>query len=139
MARRLTVWNPWTMIPDDPFGYEPIGLNEIEGVSMDMYEEGDDVIVKIKAPGFDKDDVKIQIESNIITISGSKEEEGEKKDKNRKYYRKEIRSTSFSRTVELPSSVKASDAKAVSRNGMLTITLPKREEAKPKTISIDVA
>ncbi len=139
MARRLTVWNPWTLTPDDAFDFEPFGFNESDSVLMDMYEEGDNVVVELKAPGFGKDDVKIQVESNVITINGTIKKESEEKNKDRKYYRKEIRAMSFSRTAELPSSVRAEDAKAIFNNGMLKITLPKREEAKPKTISVEVA
>ncbi len=137
MSRRLTVWNPWAILPEDSFNLDPF-RNDLDDVSMDIYEEGDNVFVEVKASGFEKDDIKIQIESNVITVNGSIKKETEENLKNRKYYRKEIKSLSFSRTAELPSLVNADGAKAVFKNGMLKITLPKREEAKPKSISVNV-
>lgn len=138
MNRRLTVWNPWRMVPRDAFDWDDWGFAEYDDVQMDLYEEKDDIIVKLKAPGFGKDDINIQIESNTITVTGNVKEERKEDDSSRKYYKKEIRSMSFSRSAELPTMVKADSANAKFQNGILTITLPKSEEVKPKTIDIDV-
>ena len=116
---------------DEDWDIADYGENE-----MDMYEEGDNVIVKVKAPGFKEDQIEITIEGGRVCITGKAEEEEEEKDKKRKYYRKEFRSQSFTRTVDLPVQVKADKAEADFDDGVLTLTLPKSEEAKPKTVKV---
>lgn len=139
MARNITVWNPWRMLPRDPFNWDlDWDWADQEGSEMDIYEEGDNVVVRLRAPGFDKDDIEIQIEANVITLRGRVNEESEEENKDRKYYRREIRTMSFSRSAELPTMVQADKAKAMFKNGVLTVTLPKSEEAKPKSIDIEV-
>ncbi len=133
---RMTVWDPFRStrrIPgfwDDDFS---IDWNENE---LDMYEEEDNFIVKVKAPGFDEKNVEITLEDNTLTVTGKTESEEEEEDKKKKYYKKEIRSQSFTRTVQLPRKVESEKIDASFRNGMLTIKLPKAEEVKPRTIKI---
>lgn len=103
---------------------------------VDMYEEDDNVIVKVKAPGFKEDNIDITIEDGTVCITGKVEEEKEEKDKKRKYYRKEFKSQSFTRRVDLPVRVKADKAEADYDNGVLVLKLPKAEEAKPKAIKV---
>ncbi len=103
---------------------------------LDMYEEGDNVIIKVKAPGFKEENIDITIEDGTVCITGKVEEEEEEKDTKRKYYRKEFRSQSFTRRVDLPVKVEGDKAIADYENGVLKITLPKAEEAKPKTIKV---
>ena len=134
---RLSVWNPWRMLPrmrdlmDEDWDIVEFPQNE-----LDMYEEGDSVIVKVKAPGFKEEQIEITIEAGSVCITGKAEEEEEEKDKKRKYYRKEFRSQSFTRRVDLPVQVKSDKATAEFDNGVLTLTLPKAEEAKPKTVKV---
>jgi HSP20 family protein len=134
---RLSIFNPWRMMPrmkdvmDEDWDLVEFGENE-----LDMYEEGDNVIVKVKAPGFKEDQIEITIEGGSVCITGKAEAEEEEKDKKRKYYRKEFRSQSFTRRVDLPVQVKADKADADFENGVLTLTLPKAEEAKPKTVKV---
>ena len=108
-------------------------------VSMDVYEEGDNVIVKLVAPGFKKDDMDISIESGKITIVGKVKEIIEEKEKKRKYYRKEISQRSFTRSCDLPVDVVPSKANAKFKDGMLTISMPRTEESKPKKVKVDVS
>lgn len=134
---RLSIWNPRRMMPrmrdlmDEDWDIVEYGENE-----LDMYEEGDNVIVKVKAPGFKEDQIEITVEGGSVCITGKAEEEEEEKDKKRKYYRKEFRSQSFTRRVDLPVQVRADKAEANFDNGVLTLTLPKAEEAKPKTVKV---
>lgn len=134
---KLTIWNPWQMMrrfpewPDEDWDMADITDNQI-----DMYEEGDSVVVKIKAPGFKDSDIDISYEDGRLCITGKMEKEEEEKDKKRKYYRKEIRSQSFTRTIDLPVRVKAENAEAKFDNGVLKLILPKAEESKPKKITI---
>ena len=103
---------------------------------MDMYEEGDNVVIKVKAPGFKENNMDITIEDGSVCITGKIEEETEEKNKKKKYYRKELKSQSFTRRVDLPVRVKADKAEAEFENGILTILLPKAEESKPKSVRV---
>jgi len=132
---KLSLWNPWRMLPvvrnwDEDWD-ELISFQENE---FDMYEEGNNVIVKVKAPGFKLENLEITIEDGSICVTGKIEEEEE--DKKRKYYRKEFRSQSFTRRVDLPVRIQAEKAEAEFKNGVLTLKLPKTGESKPKSIKI---
>jgi HSP20 family protein len=135
---RISVWNPWRGLPREYWDWDTDLVSGQGDVQMDIYEKEDDVVVKLQAPGFTKDDLKIQIESNMITISGSVSAEKENEEDDKKYYRKEIKKMSFSRTSDLPVAVNADKASAKFKDGILMITLPKREEVKPKTIDVEV-
>jgi len=87
-------------------------------------------------PGIDLKDINVSITSNVLTIKGVKKVE--KEEKKEKYYRKESRSGSFQRTLSLPTAVDAEKIAAELKNGILTITLPKREEEKPKQITVNL-
>ncbi len=104
--------------------------------SVDVYEEGKDIVVKADLPGVNKSDITIDISDNMLTISGEKrqEEKVEKKD----YYRFESTYGKFSRSFELPGGMDMEKAKAHLDNGVLEIRIPKSAEAvrKSKTIAI---
>lgn len=104
-------------------------------MAIDMYETGNEVVVKAALPGVKPDQVEVTITGNTLSISGESKEENETKDKD--YIRKERRYGSFTRTVTLPNGLKADKAEAVFENGMLTLTVPKSEESKPKTIKVN--
>jgi len=103
---------------------------------VDIIEHDDAYVVEAELPGLTKDDVKISIEGNILTIRGEKKREQTKEGRN--YHRSERAFGSFMRSFTLPSSVRADKIEATYRNGILTINLPKVEEAKPKTIEVKV-
>jgi HSP20 family protein len=105
---------------------------------IEMYEDDDDVVVKMKAAGFNPEDIDISIEGKLLTITGKVEEEFKEEDKKRKYYYREMRNESFTRSISLPTSVKSDSVKAEFKNGILKISMPKIEEVKPKKISISV-
>jgi len=98
--------------------------------SVDIFEEGDDVVVKAELPGMKKEDLDVKLTDNAITISGEKkkEEKIEKKD----YYRFERSYGSFTRSFSLPTEVQSDKAKAQFKDGVLEIRIPKTEEAKKK-------
>lgn len=106
---------------------------------LEMYEDEDNVVVKMKAAGFEPDQIDISIEGKMLTVTGKAETEKEEEDKKRKYYYKEMHNESFTRSISLPTSVKTDAVKAEFKNGILHISMPKIEEAKPKKISISVA
>ena len=105
---------------------------------IEMYEDEDSVVVKMKAAGFKSEDIDISVEGKLLTITGKVEEEKVEDDKKRKYYYREMSNESFSRTISLPTTIKSDSVNAEFKNGILKITMPKVEEAKPKKISISV-
>lgn len=102
--------------------------------AVDIYETKDDVVIETPLAGIDPKDIEISIENNVLTLKGESKKESEIDDKN--YYRKEIHTGGFFRSVALPNKVIGDDAKAESFDGMLKITIPKAPEAKPKTIKV---
>lgn len=115
---------------------EPNLFNGAWMPAVDVAEEDDAYVVKVELPGVNKDDVKITLESNILTIRGEKKVESEVKQKN--YHRTERSYGSFQRSFTLPTSVKNDKIDAVYKDGILTVSLPKAEEAKPKQIEVKV-
>lgn len=105
--------------------------------NVDVTERDDAYVMKAEIPGVSKDDVKITLKENLLTIFGEKKREKEEKEKN--YYRSERSYGSFQRTFTLPSSVRSEKVEASFRDGVLTIEIPKAEEAKPKEIQVKVA
>ena len=105
--------------------------------AVDVYETKTQVVVTSPLAGVDPKDVDISIENDLLTIRGEARRESEVDEKS--YYRKEVHSGSFFRSVALPAHVVADKAKAESREGMLTITIPKAPEAKAKTVKVEVA
>lgn len=132
----LIKYNPWGQIinDDDFLGFNDL-FNEIK-TAVDVYETKDAVIVNAQLPGFTKDDVKVTIEGSSLTIKAETKENHEEKE-GRKYYRKEIKEQSVVRSITLPTPVSSDKAKAEFKNGILKLTLPKTEEAKPKEITIN--
>jgi HSP20 family protein len=104
--------------------------------AVDIDEHDDEYIVKVELPGVNKDDVKITIESNILTLRGEKKQEKEIKKEN--YHRVERSYGTFQRSFTLPTTVKSDKIDAIYKDGVLQIALPKAEEAKPKQIEVKV-
>ncbi len=115
---------------------EPGLLNGTWAPAVDVAEGEESYTVKMELPGVNKDDVKITLESNVLTIRGDKKAENEVKEKN--YHRTERSYGSFQRSFTLPTTVKNDRIDAVYKDGILTVTLPKAEEAKPKQIEVKV-
>src|SRR5512146_1389486 len=102
--------------------------------AVDMYQTDNDVVVKTAIPGIKPEDVQISVTGETLTIKGETREDTD--DKQKAYHIREQRWGSFERTLTLPTDVKADKAQAEFENGILTITLPKAEEVKPKTITV---
>jgi HSP20 family protein len=109
-------------------------LTRWEGPAVDMYETDDAVVVKAAIPGGDPKDVEISVTGDTLTIRGEVKKEEKVKEEN--YIRRERYYGSFCRSFLLPTRVVADDAEAVFEHGVLTLTLPKAEEVKPKTIKV---
>lgn len=102
--------------------------------ALDLYETENDVVLQANLPGLKAEDVHINVTGEMLTISGEVKEKSESKE--RAYHLREQRWGSFERSISLPTLVKPDLAKAEFENGVLTITLPKAEEVKPKSIAI---
>ena len=119
---------------DDAFT-RPLSLRDAWSVpAIDMYQTDDDIVVKAALPGIKPDEVQINVTGEVLTLKGETKQANETKEK--AYHIREQRWGAFERSIVLPTEVVADKAKADFENGVLTITLPKAEEVKPKTISI---
>ena len=103
--------------------------------AVDMYQTDDEIVVKASLPGIKADEVQINVTGDVLTLKGEVKQEEEKN--NRSWHIREQRWGSFQRSVALPTNVVSDRAKAEFENGILTITLPKAEEVRPKTITIN--
>jgi len=113
----------------------PLSLRDAWSVpAIDMYQTDDEIVVKAALPGIKADEVQINITGEVLTLKGEVKYEEEKKEK--AWHIREQRYGSFERSVVLPTDVVADKAKADFENGILTITLPKAEDVKPKVINI---
>jgi HSP20 family protein len=104
--------------------------------ATDIAEQDDAYIVHVEVPGVKKEDFKITLESNILTIRGEKKQE--KESKNDHLHRVERSYGSFQRSFTLPAKVKNDKIEAVYKDGVVTLTLPKAEETKPKQIEVKI-
>jgi len=109
------------------------GLDEYQ-VPLDVQTTPDALLVRAALPGVKPEDVEITIDGNTLTISGKLEDERE--DDEQGYLVREIRRGSFARTVTLSSDLKTEDAKASFDHGIVTLTIPKAEQAKPRRIPV---
>lgn len=122
-----------------PDWFPRLKLSELEGLhpSVDIFEEGPEVVVKAELPGLKKEEIDVKLTDNSITISGEKKKEDkiEKKD----YFRYETSHGSFTRVLSLPSEVQTDKVKAHFKNGVLEIRVPKTDEAvkKEKKVTIE--
>jgi HSP20 family protein len=142
---RLTRWQParremmslreaMDRLFDDAFTRP---LNMFDGWDtplVDLYETQDDVVVKATLPGIDPDDLNITISNDVLTIQGETEREEEIDEGS--YHLREQHYGTLSRSLQLPTTVNADEAHAEFKNGILTLTIPKVEEARPKVIEI---
>lgn len=103
--------------------------------AVDVSESEDSVNVKVEAPGVKKEDIKISVTNNVLTVRGEKKMEKETSEEN--YHRIERVYGSFVRSIELPTVVRADKVTAAFKDGVLSIALPKSEEVKPKEIAIE--
>ena len=101
---------------------------------LDVFEEGDKVMVKASLPGLKPEEIKVEVRGDVLSITGEHKKIEEKKERN--YHLKEHRFTRFERSIVLPSEVLSDKAQATFENGVLTLSLPKSETTKAKAIPI---
>jgi len=123
----LTKRLPIKHIVDSPTAWLP---------RVDIAENEDGILVKADIPGMTKDNIQITLSENVLSVSGEKKIE--RNEENENYHRTERVFGSFERSFYIPNNVDATKISAKYTDGVLTVSLPKKEEAKPKEIPVDV-
>jgi HSP20 family protein len=130
--------NELNRMTESPFGEQTRNSECFIGwaPALDLYEDTDNLIVKAELPGLKKEDIEISLHDGALAISGERKQEaaGNKGET----YRSERYYGRFHRAVSLPKPVAGDKVKANFTNGVLTVTLPKTEEAKPKQIEVNI-
>jgi len=121
---------------EDPFSFLAPSTSFFEGwtPAVDIREDNDRYVVKAELPGMKTEDIDVSIDDNTLTISGERKQEEEKKEGDT--YRSERYFGRFQRSVTLPARVDANNIEATYKDGVLTVIVPKTEEAKPKQIEV---
>jgi HSP20 family protein len=142
----ITRWDPWgdmvslrdamDRLLSESFIRPRGGEGTSGSLAVDVQERGDDFVVSAPIPGVAPDDVEITVLGDTVRIRGERREQREEGGEGQRWLIREQRYGSFERMVRLPSPVKADAAKAEFKDGMLTITLPKTEEAKERRIPV---
>lgn len=143
MLNSVTRWNPSVPTREPLFRLFDTFLNDLQGEEVasrswmppvDIQEREDGYRLQAELPGLTKDDINITLENNILRLSG--ERKFEKDVKKESYHRIERTYGTFTRSFALPSQVNPEGVQAAFENGVLTITVPKAEQAKPRKIAI---
>ncbi len=121
---------------DEAFTRPISATGGLEMPSIDMYQTDHDLVVKAALPGINPDDVNISVSADVLTLKGDYKQEDEVKDA--QYHIREHRHGMFERSIMLPASIQPDKARAEFDKGILTITLPKTEMVKTKTVNIKV-
>lgn len=116
-----------------PWGLSDGGTSRMTP-SVDMFETENEVVVRAALPGIKAEQVDINVTGEVLTLKGETHEETE--DNGKAFHIREQRWGQFERSIVLPTSILADKAKAEFENGILTVTLPKADEVKPKTITV---
>lgn len=123
---------------DDFFGGRSLsGVLSSKAPAVNISEDKDAYHVELAAPGLKKEDFKLNVEDDVLSISVEKKEEKDEKEKG--YTRREFNYTSFKRSFTLPDTINTEAIKAVYKEGVLTIDLPRKEEEKIKNRVIDIS
>ncbi len=118
------------------FPQEKAGMNTWSP-ALDVHDDKDAFTVTLEAPGLKKEDFEISYHDGVLSIAGERKEEKEAEERN--YFRRERFFGRFSRSVSLPAEVQPDKVAASYKDGVLTVTLPKAEKAKPKQIEVSVS
>lgn len=138
-------WNALREIEDhfsrffgEPFGSMAEWPNGAGGwmPAIDVSENENEYIVEADVPGVSKDDISLEVLDNVVSIRGERKSAKSEEDKSRGYHRVERSYGSFHRSVQIPGGFKADQVQAKFENGVLRVTLPKPEESKPRTITV---
>ena len=127
-----------TIMRWDPFRDFGFATADTWMAPVDIYQTGDqELVLKAELPGMAREDIDITVENFVLTIKGEKKFAGDVKEE--QFHHAERRYGTFSRSFSLPQTVDAGKVSAEHKNGVLTVRLPLREEAKPRQIKVEVA
>lgn len=127
-------WPSLSRWGDFPSFENLLDIKDIRMPSLDVIDRDNEIVVRAEIPGIEKKDIDVSLSDNMLTIKGeSKKEEKEEKGD---YYRHEISSSSFARSVSVPSNVEASKIVANLKDGVLEVKLPKSESSKRRKIAV---
>jgi HSP20 family protein len=126
-----------SLIKWDPFREFNMLSTTAWNPSVDIFENDNDVVVKVELPGMDPKNIDVRLENNVLMLKGERRFDKETKEEN--YHRVEREYGTFSRAFSLPTAVKEDKVNAEYKDGILKIVLPKKEEVKPKAIKIEAA
>lgn len=118
--------------------YKSWNTNAISSIKTDIIEKEDAYVIEAELPGFEKKDISIDINDNLLTVKAETNSENEEKDDKGNYIRRERKYGSFSRTFDI-SNINADEISAEHKDGILKITLPKIEELKPQAKKIEIS
>jgi len=135
---QLVRWNPWNdvrLLGNSLYRMLDSELTNGRWLpAVDVYETDDAYVVKAELPGMKKEDITIDVKDGILTVRGERCSETEVKEK--RYHRKERVFGSFQRSFSLPEGVASENITAEFKNGILTVSIPRPEEKKPKQIKV---
>jgi HSP20 family protein len=116
------------------FGTQSQTIDDLWRPSIDIEESNGNLMVRAEIPGMKKEDIKVSVKEDMLTISGERKQENETRDKT--FHRIERSYGQFRRMIRLPAEVDADKVKATYKDGVLNVTLPKPESMKPKHIDV---
>jgi HSP20 family protein len=131
----MTLRDAMDQLFDEAFT-RPFGMMEMSLPAIDLYQTNEDVVVKAALPGMAAEEVEISVTGDALTIKGEIRQKEEREDAS--YLIREQRYGRFERSLMLPTEVQSDKAQAEFENGILTVTLPKAEQVRPKTITVKV-
>ena len=140
MAVSMTRWEPFAELAELRSRFDRLFDDWLDGherawtPAVDVLRENGNLVVRADIPGIKPEEVKIEVEDDILTVSGEHQESKEEKDKD--YVRRERRYGSFSRSMALPAGVDAEKIKAETHDGVVEVMIPLPKEAKKQTVAI---
>jgi HSP20 family protein len=134
MREMMTLREAMNHLFDDAFT-RPLNISAVSAMpAIDLYQTDDEIVIKAALPGIKPDEVQISVTGDVLTLRGEFKRQDEQKEAT--WHIREQRAGIFERSLALPTEVQTDKSKADFENGILTITLPKAETVKPRTINI---
>ena len=134
-SRRLAAYDPFRELSD--FGRAFFGGDSLPIFKTDIKDEGDHYLLETDLPGFKKEDIKVDVEGDVLTVSAERNAEKDEKDDKGNYLRRERSYGSYSRSFDV-SNVKSEDIKVAYNDGVLALTLPKKTAEVPASRRIEI-
>jgi HSP20 family protein len=132
----VSAWTDMDRFFNTYFGRYPEERDSFWTPAIDIEENNGNIMVRAEIPGMKKEDIKVLVRDNMLSVSGERKQE--KEIKNKTYHRIERCYGKFVRNITLPSEVDAAKIKATYKDGVLNVTLPKPESIKPKEIDVEI-